>query len=325
MENAFNLKADMVDSSTSNNVVIGNFVQDIMTSPFNTESITYRAALTGEPVLLFAGNKLDSSENYTVNQYFFLGIYNLNLGRMSTNNLGYTILEDSTGNEITGTKSSNFSDVLYHKVDTNDKLAIPNNFQVAEVQGNGFTYDFSQYDRILLRDNMFGDFYSGDSSNDKLITTANQSFEYPIKELAAWVNKYVKWDGSTKAGLYNFYDYATALNKDSYAYTRTSTDEDFYYYNDKGECTKISSDNPLFVQANNNVSYAGAYRNLDESNISLVSNPTQQFHIVVDINGKAITRDGSMLYYVEKDCNPITDREDSDGNYIPIFDVNATL
>jgi len=89
LEKSFNLKADIVDSSHSNNVVIGNFVNDYMESPFKTVYDDYRSCLSGYPCLLFMKNNVDGSDN---SHYIYLGIYNVALNRSSTNNLGYTKL-----------------------------------------------------------------------------------------------------------------------------------------------------------------------------------------------------------------------------------------
>lgn len=181
-DNAFTLKADVVDSSHSNNTSLGKFINDI----YSTSGVDFGANPTGElkdhvktclegfPIILFLEitNELQNKDT----EYYYLGIYNFNLGRENYLNLGYVDL--NVLNELT----SNTQDVDEFNFTS---LTIPSssytpvsNLIVAEVQGNSPMWDFSQYqDSVLFKvdsiseDNnyMFGDivFGSGETSTHK--------------------------------------------------------------------------------------------------------------------------------------------------------------
>ena len=95
-EKAFTLKADCVDSTHSNNTAVGAFVNS-NTTPFdivfdngttNKTTCVYanyiKNCLLGFPVLGFI-----KVINGTDIKFYFLGIYNFNLGRDSYFNMGY--------------------------------------------------------------------------------------------------------------------------------------------------------------------------------------------------------------------------------------------
>ena len=98
-ETSFNLKADMVDSSSCTNNVIGNFVNDYISSPFNDANHNeingnpFKSCLSGRPILLFFNN--NNTNDGSVTKDLFMGIYNLNLNRGSVNNLGYQQISDN--------------------------------------------------------------------------------------------------------------------------------------------------------------------------------------------------------------------------------------
>jgi hypothetical protein len=108
-ETRFTLKADMVDSSHSNNATIGKFVNAVCTKfedstakqPNQEYSNYIKNSLLGFPCLMFLCNAYykDAIENSPVTQdYYFLGIYSFNLGRDSEYNLGYKDLSVFTVN-----------------------------------------------------------------------------------------------------------------------------------------------------------------------------------------------------------------------------------
>ena len=167
-EQEFTLKADVVDSSHSNNTSIGYFVNKYNDFNYSIEQNSadgeikkhVRKCLEGFPVLVFL-NLLDSEGT---DQCYYLGIYNFNLGRGSYFNLGYSdlkLLEDipDAGNSFT------FG--LVASTSVNDRIA------VAEIQNNRKYWDFSQYHESILfplseqenSDFMFGDIVS--SAGDK--------------------------------------------------------------------------------------------------------------------------------------------------------------
>ena len=176
-ENSFTLKADIVDSSHTNNNAIGKFVND-NTTPFKQardkayqHSTKYakniKNTLIGFPILLFLHTtyKLyDSSGNETPEEkstYYFLGIYNFNLGRKSYYNLGY---KDTAKIEhlIDDPNAPNSGFVIY-KIDSDENIQM-DNIVGGEIQGNNKFFDFSQYSNddpnLLFNEKygMWGDF-----------------------------------------------------------------------------------------------------------------------------------------------------------------------
>ena len=171
-EQSFTLKADVVDSSHSNNTAIGSFVNDnnnfeyeCKTSQVGVERAIMdhvRQCLEGFPVLVYLeltdANKIYDTETY------YLGVYNFNLGRDSYFNLGYCDLKQLNGLNDAG------DGFVFTSVDSTDPLY---GFVAAEVQGNRKYWDFSQFDNSVLfpidsNDNsgefMFGDIVA--NSND---------------------------------------------------------------------------------------------------------------------------------------------------------------
>lgn len=154
-EQKFTLKADVVDSSHSNNTSCGRFINTVCT-PFS-ESIQglsgkfkthVKNCLEGFPVLVFFN--LVSTNPSTQEQdirYYYLGVYNFNLGRDSYYNLGYkspAIFGDE--NTLQDAGSSGFTFFSMTKDDNNFLPGIG----VAEIQGGSKYFDFSQYDSSIL-------------------------------------------------------------------------------------------------------------------------------------------------------------------------------
>jgi hypothetical protein len=130
-EQEFTLKADVVDSSHSNNTSVGYFVNKYNNFDYSIEQDSadanikshVRKCLEGFPVLVFL-NLLDSEGT---DQCYYLGIYNFNLGRGSHFNLGYSdlrLLDDVQD----ATNSFTFTLV--------DSTSVNNNIAVAEIQNN---------------------------------------------------------------------------------------------------------------------------------------------------------------------------------------------
>ena len=181
-EQSYTLKADVVDSSHSNNTAIGSFVNDnnnfeydCKTSQVGVEKVIMdhvRQCLEGFPVLVYLeltdANKIYETETY------YLGVYNFNLGRDSYFNLGYCDLSQLNGLNDVG------DGFVFKAVESADPL---NGFVAAEIQGNRKYWDFSQFDNSILfpidsNDNsgefMFGDIVA--NSNDITYTTKIQDF-----------------------------------------------------------------------------------------------------------------------------------------------------
>ena len=142
-EKEFTLKADVVDSSHTNNTCMGSFINDV-TTKFNLATssggryVNYvKNCLQGFPFLMFVYES-------TTREYYYLGIYNFNLGRGSYFNLGYvdTSLLDNF------TFENNLRQLYY--VRREDYESVKSGFISAEVQDNKPEFDFSQYDQSIL-------------------------------------------------------------------------------------------------------------------------------------------------------------------------------
>lgn len=167
-ESSFILKADIVDSSHSNNTAIGKFVNTV-TNPFDTKNQKAFGAkyikncLEGFPILVF----IKFVQSDTDQKCYYQGLYNFNLGRTSHFNLGYketSLFYDQTGNCKLQNADSNF---IFHSI-TIDEDQFKPGLIVTEVQGNSPYFDFSQYhDSILYKQTdqdityMFDDFVRG--------------------------------------------------------------------------------------------------------------------------------------------------------------------
>ena len=181
-EGSFTLKADVVDSSHTNNNAIGKFVND-NTTQFslsvrneNQHGIKYtkniKNTLIGFPILLFLHtryknyNENDDLGTYT-NNYYFLGIYNFNLGRKSYYNLGYKDIRNIESIiDADGAPESGFA---IYKIGKTSNVQMEN-IVGAEIQGNNAHFDFSQYkDETLLfneTSGMWGDYIGSKEINE---------------------------------------------------------------------------------------------------------------------------------------------------------------
>ncbi len=148
-EKAFTLKADVVDSSHSNNTSMGAFVND-NTSKFTQATVGdtgnytnyVKNCLTGFPILVFiqinnSGGIADKTECY------YLGIYNCNLGRSSYFNLGYC----ATSNLPELRVSDNEFCVCAIQ---DSAYVLKPNLTVSEISDNNIYWDFSEYGSSIL-------------------------------------------------------------------------------------------------------------------------------------------------------------------------------
>ena len=196
-EKKFTLKADIVDSTHCNNVSIGKFVNqntDKFADAKQSNSIYnpyIKNCLTGFPILLF----FEIQNNESVNTYYYMGIYNFNLGRDSYFNLGYNKFEGLESSLINCMDNSenNISDGFgIYKISIYDQRS---GLFVTEIQegsikdqthqgGGGNVFDFSQFNSenndnycgILGEINgadpgMFGDFVMDNSVSSNLSNT----------------------------------------------------------------------------------------------------------------------------------------------------------
>ena len=151
-EKSFTLKADMVDSSTCNNNSIGDFINQ-NTKPLDENNCPARAAnnpfkghikncLTGFPVLVFIN--VDNAGGVNDTRFYYVGIYNFNLGRESYFNLGYyknyselqRLINDPNQGEfkVLEISTPSYADDLY----------------VTEISNGDPFFDFSQYSTSIL-------------------------------------------------------------------------------------------------------------------------------------------------------------------------------
>jgi hypothetical protein len=162
-ERAFTLKADVVDSSHSNNTAVGKFVNENNTWQYremqNQQNVDpeisshIKQCLEGFSMVVFLNVVYkDENENDQMDSYY-LGIYNFNLGRDSYFNLGYCDLSQLDPEELTAETINGFAfcKVGGTKEGVVQKGITPlDGFVAAEVQDNSPYWDFSQYDDSIL-------------------------------------------------------------------------------------------------------------------------------------------------------------------------------
>lgn len=150
-ENSWIAKADVMDSGHANNAAIGGFINDFL-STYNTTANQMnnnmyakeiKATTTGHPVMMF----IQFGDNAPQE---FLGIYSMNLGRISYYNLGYQIFDGYY--KVISSKNDVEKEVVYknHKVEDTTiefpalvssykTVAIPYNNTLSGVDANSTT------------------------------------------------------------------------------------------------------------------------------------------------------------------------------------------
>ena len=176
-ESKFTLKADIVDSGHTNNAVMGKFINE-NTQKFNTESNGQyknyiKNCLEGFPCVVILN--VDYEITGSTSEYYFLGIYNFNLGRGSYSNLGYV------NNSIFNAKLqsvTNNNPFLFVKT-TTDEYELRTDFGCAEITGNDPKFDFSQWDDTILYpfENESGNSYMWDD----IVTSQEGAFKLALK------------------------------------------------------------------------------------------------------------------------------------------------
>lgn len=176
-ESKFTLKADIVDSGHSNNAVMGKFINE-NTQKFNTGSEGQyknyiKNCLEGFPCVVILN--VDYEIAGSTSEYYFLGIYNFNLGRGSYSNLGYV------NNSIFNAKLqsvTNNNPFLFFKT-TTDEYELRTDFGCAEITGNDPKFDFSQWDDTILYpfENESGNSYMWDD----IVTSQEGAFKLALK------------------------------------------------------------------------------------------------------------------------------------------------
>lgn len=202
-ETQFTLKADVVDSSHSNNTTCGKFVNTVcekFSDSISEDSVFkpyIKNCLEGFPILLFmhivtedpdTGNKDDV--------YYYFGVYNFNLGREAYFNLGYKDLR-VFGGKTTLTGSG--KDFVFYKIN-NDDNTLREGLGVAEIQGGSNYFDFSQYDPTILfqqnkeNDNtyMFGDLVHGSNFSEAELQKSIQNLVQSVTLGGGYLFDYLK-------------------------------------------------------------------------------------------------------------------------------------
>ena len=314
-EKSFTLKADLVDSSHSNNVIVGKFVNDYMKSSAFNENC--KTCLEGFPILLFMRDVVEGASTSTPSNPIFLGIYSFNLGRKSMYNLGYKNLNVDKCTDISVSNSSARAFIL----DTDDAVSYPYKYRVAEVQGNSPTlYDYSQYDYMLLGNKMLGDFFNYDGASEN--TNFSSDFQRPFIGLNKLVfHNFVK-DLNTNYDTYTFkedelWGYYSPKNpaclfnvlQINFDYKSGHSVLDTYYYRSGTTPTKVPSDG-LILDVNQ---IEGIKPYLSQANnLSIIGNPLYQFHLICNNAGEPSS---SGFYYVEKLQNNPTDFDAAADDY----------
>lgn len=252
-EESFTLKADVVDSSHTNNNAMGNFINrvttqfsDSVTAQNNSNYKNYvKNCLTGFPILVFLHTQFKSDpgeQEASNNNYYFLGIYNFNLGRKSYFNLGYK-------NTSVLRQLNLQSGFKIYELPNNDNLLL-NGIMVGEVQGNDEHFDFSQYDASILfqyEDTsdityMFGDFVGINTNDVKarikefvkqvafgggyVFKQVGKNFSEELADRYGYANKYsaVDQNGIPKNQVPNYMYQAFRDTTNNYTYTKLSNE-----------------------------------------------------------------------------------------------------
>lgn len=305
LEQSYNLKADMVDSSTSTNNVIGNVVNEYLTSPFNQNDVEYKCCLSGIPILLFMGNEISGVEQ----NEFFLGIYNWNLNRDSWQHLGYQKINDSVQrHENTNTGAT------YCAITDPATQLTTRNFRAAEIQGNSAMFDFSQYDDGLLQDQMLGDFKVGDPSKN----TISESYTTDFSTFISDFSRYVKANIAEPA--FNLSDYSDVPTTTYTVPTGT------YYIITNGEYKQITLNGSEAIYEFSALTNANTYHQYEESDtgskVVRVGNSRYQFKELFIKDGTTYTpytnaTNTSVRFMIkQEDTTPYS--EDTNRNVVQI-------
>ena len=291
-EESFTLKADVVDSSHSNNTSIGRFVNNITTKfdTLDTSSLSgyVKNCLDGFPMVVYIdlARETTGPNGVTVeHKYYYQGIYNFNLGRSSFYNLGYKdskVFLDANKNIDLANSDGGFT---FYKVKQDDDT-LKDGLIVAEIQGNSPYFDFSQWDQTILYQTytsgsvdsepyMFGDFVSGPNLEETRSKSIIQRLVYNV----------------SKAGGYLFNDH---LKK------RFSEDPKTHCGYDQGYCAKGDLRRPMYEKepngdykldaAGNKIPILGedGLQKYEVVNVPLNQVPNYRKHYVKAMNGTEI-------------------------------------
>lgn len=199
-EQAFTLKADVVDSSHTNNTAMGKFVNENNNWNYGgnitgeEEIINHvKQCLEGFATLVFLNVSYRDDYNQDHSDYYYLGIYNFNLGRDSYFNLGYCDLSQLSVETLEDQSSGYFK---FCKVGGSLGSGVDpvSGFIAAEIQDNSPYWDFSQYNNSILfpiNSTETGNFMFGDivnSSNEQnIVRNRIQNFVKSISAAGGYV------------------------------------------------------------------------------------------------------------------------------------------
>ena len=198
-EQAFTLKADVVDSSHTNNTAMGKFVNEnnnwsyggrIVADPEIRDHV--KQCLEGYATLVFLNVVYRDDFGIDNSDFYYLGIYNFNLGRDSHFNLGYCDLS-----QLSAATLNDQSGVFkFCKVGGSIGSGINPmpGFIAAEVQDNSSYWDFSQYDQSILfpiNNTETGNFMFGDIVNsageDNIVQNRIQNFVKSVTAAGGYI------------------------------------------------------------------------------------------------------------------------------------------
>lgn len=209
-EESFTLKADVVDSSHSNNTSIGKFVNDI-TQDFDTTTFTntgnslsgyVKNCLDGFPCVVYLG--IPKTENgVSTTYYYYQGVYNFNLGRESFYNLGYkdsSVFCNVDGNPLLENAGEGWT---FFNVAAAQPYDIKTGVVVAEIQGNSPYFDFSQSHESILYKSlsgfssdqetyMFDDFVSGSGIGEAEAKSIIQKMVSKVSKAGGYLFNYIR-------------------------------------------------------------------------------------------------------------------------------------
>ena len=203
-ETEFTLKADVVDSSHSNNTSCGRFVntvcrkfsEDIVDDGYYKNYI--KNCLDGFPTLLFLRHvKQDSITSEVTSTYYYLGVYNFNLGRTSYYNLGYKDLSvfGNADNKLLTNAGNSFT---FFKISPTQNT-LKQGLGVAEIQGGDPHFDFSQYDPSVLFQQtetdsryMFGDLVYGSNGTEQQLKNTISKFVEKVAKSGGYLFDFLK-------------------------------------------------------------------------------------------------------------------------------------
>lgn len=251
-ETSFTLKADVVDSSHTNNVAMGRFINennnfdyDMHQSNVDPYILSHvRKCLDGFPILVYL--ETIGTDGQTVTGDYFLGVYSFNLGRDSYFNLGYSDLSQLNPTHLADATATTFTFTTVGS-GTDRGLNPLEGFVSAEVQDNSNYWDFSQYDNTILfkqgdesANYMFGDIatYAGNtganSSIQEFVKRVSKAGGYIFKEMGkTFVNVKNELDPNSNEYAYHtpnvVPDYRTQYQRNNKNYSIKETVEDAEY------------------------------------------------------------------------------------------------